>query len=92
MAALTNNRFYANLSRRMGLDRRLRVAETSGRAPFASDRVLGGLFEAYVAGVHRELGVRHHDRLCALLSGMMTPCALAYHRLMLSLHLPPGLL
>ena len=89
MAALTNNRFYAKLSRLMGLDQRLRAAATSGRAPFVSDRVLGGLFEAYVAGMHRELGVHRHERLYALFAGMMTPYALAFHQLMLGP--PPSL-
>jgi dsRNA-specific ribonuclease len=76
--ALVCNRFYAHLSRTLGLDQRLLLAETSGQQPLQSDRVLGGLFEAFVGGMHKELGFEGHRKLYEWFEDLITPYARAF--------------
>ncbi|KAF8241596.1 ribonuclease III [Wilcoxina mikolae CBS 423.85] len=86
MAALVNNRFYAQLSRALCLDKRLVIAESTCRNPLESERVLGGLFEAYVGGMHKEMGIERHKELYSWFRQLMEPYALDFFRQMQGAH------
>jgi len=73
---LLSNRFYAHLSRTLGLEARLKVRlqDCSGSGSVvSSERVLGGLFEAYVAGVYGEYGPARFAELYTWFSRWMRP-------------------
>jgi len=82
MTTLVNNRFYAHLSRTLGLDKRLIIAESTCRAPLDSERVLGGLFEAYVGGMHKEMGMERHMELYSWFRQLMEPYVLGFFKQM----------
>jgi len=80
MSALTtvllSNRFYAHLSRTFGLEAKLKVRlqNCSGSDNVVnSERVLGGLFEAYVAGVYGEYGASRFAELYTWFARWMKP-------------------
>lgn len=80
MAALINNPFYALLARRLELPRRLVTGVTASEMTAQSDRVLGGLFEAYVGGIHKDLGMHNHRDLYAWFQPLMEPYATAFRK------------
>jgi len=86
MTTLVNNRFYAHLSRTLGLDKRLIIAESTCRAPLDSERVLGGLFEAYVGGMHKEMGMERHMELYSWFRQLMEPYVLGFFKQMQGAH------
>lgn len=77
MAALINNPFYALLARRLDLPKRLVTGVTASEKTAQSDRVLGGLFEAYVGGIHKDLGMDKHRELYAWFKPLIEPYAMA---------------
>jgi len=80
MAALINNRFYAHMARQLGLADRLVTGITAGTKPFESDRVLGGLFEAFVGGMHKDMGMERYQELYLWFNALMKPYALAFQK------------
>ncbi|KAF8534230.1 ribonuclease III domain-containing protein [Trichophaea hybrida] len=80
MTALVNNSFYAQLSRILGLDKHLIIAESTGNGPKDSERVLGGLFGAYVGGMHKEIGMERHMELYSWFRQLMEPYALDFYK------------
>jgi len=82
MRALINNRFYAHLSRTLGLVPRLIIAQSTNDSPRQSERVLGGLFEAYIGGMHRELGLAGYQDLYTWFRELMEPYAIDCFRQM----------
>ena len=80
MAALINNRFYAHMARQLGLADRLVTGITAGSKPFESDRVLGGLFEAFVGGMHKDMGMERYQELYLWFNALMKPYALAFQK------------
>ncbi|KAF8254044.1 ribonuclease III [Wilcoxina mikolae CBS 423.85] len=80
MATLINNKFYAHLARKMGLADRLVMGVTAGNKPLESERVLGGLFEAYVGGMHRDMGMERYQELYVWFNALLEPYAIAYQK------------
>jgi hypothetical protein len=44
----------------------------------ATTRICAGLFEAYVGGMHKELGIRGYPQLCQWFESIMKPYAIAF--------------
>ncbi|KAF8538370.1 ribonuclease III domain-containing protein [Trichophaea hybrida] len=80
MATLINNKFYAHLARKLGLADRLVMGVTAGNKPLESERVLGGLFEAYVGGMHRDMGMERYQELYVWFNALLEPYAIAYQK------------
>ncbi|KAI5817381.1 hypothetical protein BZA77DRAFT_40281 [Pyronema omphalodes] len=75
-AALVNNEFYSHMSRKLGLVQRLRVRGEHDKS--ATTRICAGLFEAYVGGMHKELGIKGYPLLCQWFESIMKPYAIAF--------------
>jgi len=65
---LINNRFYAYLSQRLGLADMVKAASPQARM---SERVHAGIFEAYIGGMHRELGLAENAKLFQWFRGVI---------------------
>lgn len=61
------------MSRAHGLDLRLRLQGVNHENVLESERVLGGLFEAYIAGVYKEYGNAGFAALYAWFAWWMRP-------------------
>lgn len=70
---ILSNRFYAHMSRTLGLNSRLRLHNANYNGTLETERVLGGLFEAYIAGVYKEYGNARFAELYVWFAGWMRP-------------------
>lgn len=78
--ALENNKFYAALSRKLGLEDQIVATSVEQRQ---SDNVLGGVFEAYVGGRFLDMRKVHGDqdakfKLNAWVDELMKPYMVYY--------------
>jgi dsRNA-specific ribonuclease len=73
---LVNNRFYAHLSQRLGLAEKVIAVNPESRR---SARVHAGVFEAYIGGMHRELGLAGHERLFQWFRGVIEEYAQRFY-------------
>ncbi|KAL7268468.1 hypothetical protein RUND412_008908 [Rhizina undulata] len=76
-AALESNSFYAVICRRLGLHTKLKALSCQA---MESDRVLGSLFEAYIGGVYKEIGIDRYSVIYKWFSELLTPYAQAYKK------------
>ncbi|KAI5817360.1 ribonuclease III domain-containing protein [Pyronema omphalodes] len=74
--ALVNNEFYAYICRQLGLIQRLKVHGEHDKC--ATTRICAGLFEAYVGGMHKELGLKGYPQLYEWFESIMKPYAIAF--------------
>ncbi|CUS11619.1 unnamed protein product [Tuber aestivum] len=88
--ALEDKAFYAHLSRRLGLHNRIPLTYQAGE----SDRILSGLFTAYVGAIQRELGTDGFPTISGTFCQLLRPYAEAYKahhdtHIAANPHLPP---
>lgn len=81
--ALTSKPLHAHLSRLLTLPPRLKSASPP------SEKVLADLFDAYLAGISRDLGLARFDDLYRWYFTLLEPYAVAYHQLYASHTLAP---
>ncbi|KAF8534407.1 hypothetical protein BDD12DRAFT_699952, partial [Trichophaea hybrida] len=77
--ALTSKPLHAHLSRLLNLHQNLHTS--APEKTLSSDKVLAELFEAYLAGLSRDLGIHRFHDLYAWYHSLLSPFTHAYHAL-----------
>lgn len=83
-SALVSNRFYCHLTRTLGIAGRLEIGGSASIQTIGTERVIGGLFEAYIGGIHRETGLGGYPTLYRWFEDLVKPYAIQFPRIIAS--------